>query len=239
MRLSGEVSDQQFGRDGGGTMTRRQHEPQRADALHNRDRIIEVARDALAVSGDASLNSIAKKAGVGPGTVYRHFANREALVLAVYRHDVEQLVDAAPVLLREHPPLAALRLWFGRLACCGRIKRGLAAVLHAATSDGLAGETYGPVIGAITLLLRACEEAGRIRPGLEPDDVLLLMGFLWRIDSTDWETRASRLLDVVVDGLRAGAQVPAPAGERRSAPAGAANGLPAGVRRANLGGNCP
>ena len=131
-------------------MTRRQHEPQRADALHNRDRIIEVARDALAVSGDASLNSIAKR-----------------------------------------------------------------AVLHAATSDGLAGETYGPVIGAITLLLRACEEAGRIRPGLEPDDVLLLMGFLWRIDSTDWETRASPLLDVVVDGLRAGAQVPAPAGERR------------------------
>jgi AcrR family transcriptional regulator len=186
-------------------MTQRQHEPLRADAQQNRDRILDVAHDALAASSDASLNSIAKKAGVGPGTLYRHFPNREALVLAVYRHDVQQLVDSAPVLLEEHPPLDALRLWFDRLAQYGKIKHGLADVLHAATSDGLVGETYGPVIGAITLLLRACEEADSIRPGLAPDDVLLVMGFLWRIDpSRDWEARASRLLDLVMDGLRAG-----------------------------------
>lgn len=185
-------------------MTQRQHDPKRADAQKNRDRILEVARDALAVSSDASLNSIAKKAGVGPGTLYRHFPTREALVLAVYRHDVQQLVDSAPLLLEEHPPLDALRLWFDRLAYYGRIKHGLADVLHAATSDGLVGETYGPVIGAITLLLRACEEAGSIRSGLDPDDVLLMLGFLWRIDpSGDWEARASRMLDLVVDGLRA------------------------------------
>ena len=185
-------------------MTRRQHDPKRADAQKNRDRILEVARDALAVSSDASLNSIAKKAGVGPGTLYRHFPTREALVLAVYRHDVQQLVDSAPLLLEEHPPLDALRLWFDRLAYYGGIKHGLADVLHAATSDGLVGETYGPVIGAITLLLRACEEAGSIRSGLDPDDVLLMLGFLWRIDpSGDWEARASRMLDLVVDGLRA------------------------------------
>lgn len=127
-------------------------------------------------------------------------------MLAVYRHDVQQLVDSAPVLLKEHPPLDALRLWFDRLAYYGRIKHGLADVLHAATSDGLVGETYGPVIGAITLLLRACEEAGSIRPGLDPDDVLLLMGFLWRIDpSGDSDARAGRLLDIIVDGLRSGA----------------------------------
>ena len=186
-------------------MTQRQHEPLRADAQQNRDRILDVAHDALAASSDASLNSIAKKAGVGPGTLYRHFPNREALVLAVYRHDVQQLVDSAPVLLEEHPPLDALRLWFDRLAHYGKIKHGLADVLHAATSDGLVGETYGPVIGAITLLQRACEEAGSIRPGLDPDDVLLVMGFLWRIDpSRDWEARAGRLLDLVMDGLRAG-----------------------------------
>jgi AcrR family transcriptional regulator len=185
-------------------MTQRQHDPKRADAQKNRDRILEVARDALAVSSDASLNSIAKKAGVGPGTLYRHFPTREALVLAVYRHDVQQLVDSAPVLLEEHPPLDALRLWFDRLAYYGRIKHGLADVLHAATSDGLVGETYGPVIGAITLLLRACEEAGSIRSGLDPDDVLLMLGFLWRIDASgDWEARANRMLDLVVDGLRA------------------------------------
>lgn len=185
-------------------MMQRRHDPKRADAQKNRDRILEVARDALAVSSDASLNSIAKKAGVGPGTLYRHFPTREALVLAVYRHDVQQLVDSAPLLLEEHPPLDALRLWFDRLAYYGRIKHGLADVLHAATSDGLVGETYGPVIGAITLLLRACEEAGSIRSGLDPDDVLLMLGFLWRIDpSGDWEARASRMLDLVVDGLRA------------------------------------
>jgi AcrR family transcriptional regulator len=185
-------------------MNQRQHEPLRADAQHNRDRILEVARDALTVSSDASLNSIAKKAGVGPGTLYRHFSNREALVLAVYRHDVQQLVDSAPLLLEEHPPLEALRLWFDRLAYYGRIKHGLADVLHAATSDGLVGETYGPVIGAITLLLRACEDAGSIRSGFDPDDILLIMGFLWRLDpGDDWEVRASRLLDLVMDGLQA------------------------------------
>ena len=185
-------------------MIQRQQEPRRADALHNRDRILEVARDAFAASGDASLNSIAKQAGVGPGTLYRHFPNREALVLAVYRHDVQQLADSAPLLLDEHPPLAALRLWFDRLAYYGKIKHGLADVLHAVTSDGLAGETYGPVIGAITLLLRACEQAGSIRSGIDTDDVLLLLGFLWRIDpGGDGDARASRLLDLVMDGLRA------------------------------------
>ncbi|MCU1682493.1 MAG: hypothetical protein JWQ81_3232 [Amycolatopsis sp.] len=190
-------------------MTQRQHEALRADAQQNRDRILEVAHDALAASSDASLNSIAKKAGVGPGTLYRHFPNREALVLAVYRHDVQRLADSAPVLIKEHPPLDALRLWFGQLAHYGRIKHGLADVLHAATSDGLAGETYGPVTGAITLLLRACEEAGAIRPGFDPDDVLLVVGFLWRIDATDdWEARAGRLLDLVMDGLRTGAPGP-------------------------------
>lgn len=192
-------------------MSERQHEPLRADAQQNRDRILEVAHEALAVSSNASLNSIAKMAGVGPGTLYRHFPNREALVLAVYRYDVQQLEAFAPVLLEEHPPLLALRLWFDRLAHYGRIKHGLADVLHAATSDGLAGETYGPVIGAITLLLRACEEAGGIRPGLDPDDVLLVMGFLWRLDpDNEWEARASRLLDLVMDGLRTGAPGPRP-----------------------------
>jgi AcrR family transcriptional regulator len=180
------------------------HESLRADAQLNRDRILEVARDALAASSDASLNSIAKRAGVGPGTLYRHFPNREALVLAVYRHEVQQLADLAPQLLEEHPPLVALRLWFNRLAYYGKIKHSLADVLHAATSDGLVGETYGPVIGAITLLLHACEEAGTIRSGIDADDVLLMVGFLWRLDpSKDWEERASRMLDLVMDGLRA------------------------------------
>lgn len=201
-------------------MAEQQNEALRADAQQNRERILEAARHALAANGEASLNSIAKKAGVGPGTLYRHFPNREALVLAVYRYDVQQLADAAPKLLAGHPPAKALRLWFDRLAHYGMIKHGLADILHAATSDGLAGETYEPVIGAITLLLTACEQDGSIRPGHDPDDVLLMLGFLWRIDpGPDAEAKAARLLDLVIAGLRAGAQQagaqPAASGRRR------------------------
>ncbi len=181
----------------------------RADAQHNRDRILEAARESFAASGEASLNSIAKKAGVGPGTLYRHFPSREALVLAVYRYDVQALADSAASLLSEHEPLRALRLWFDRLAYYGQIKHGLGNVLHAATSDGLAGETYGPVVGAITLLLTACTGDGSIRAGIDPDDVLLLLGFLWRIDSGgDADARAARLLDLIVAGLKADGPAP-------------------------------
>ncbi len=200
----------------GGLMAQQQRESLRTDAQQNRDRILEAANEALSASSDASLNSIAKLAGVGPGTLYRHFPNREALVLAVYRHDVQQLADSAPELLSQHEPTEALRLWFDRLAHYGRIKHGLADVLHAATSDGLAGETYGPVIGAISLLLKACEQAGRIRPGVDPDDVLLMMGFLWRIDANEnGEARAARLLDLVMKGLVAGAPTSKAAAARR------------------------
>jgi AcrR family transcriptional regulator len=187
-------------------MAEQQHDSLRADAQHNRERILEAAREAFAANGDASLNSVAKKAGVGPGTLYRHFPSREALVLAVYRYDVEQLANAAPKLLADHPPIEALRLWFDQLAHYGMIKHGLADVLRAATSDGLAGETYEPVIGAITLLLAAGAQDGSIGPGHDAGDVLLILGFLWRIDpGPEAETKAARLLDLVMDGLRAGA----------------------------------
>lgn len=193
-------------------VTGQPYEALRADWHENRDHILEVARGALAASSDVSLNSIAKSAGVGPGTLYQYFPTRETLVLAVYRHNVQQLVDSAAMLLKEHSPLDALRLWFDRLAYYGRIKHGAADVLHAAISDGLPGETYGPVIRAITLLLRA-SEAGSIRPGLDPDDILLLMSFLLRIDDRDaWQERARRMVNLVMDGLRADAPAAALAG---------------------------
>ena len=180
--------------------------PRRADARQNRDRILEVAREALLATGDASLNSIAKAAGVGPGTLYRHFPNREALVLAVYRHDVQLLVDFAPDLLRDHPPLVALRTWIERLAEYVRLKHGMLEVMRAVKSHDLVSETYGPITDAMALLLKACEDAGSVRPGVDPDDLLLLVGFLWRIEpGDDQAARASRMLDLVIDGLRAGA----------------------------------
>jgi len=176
----------------------------RADARQNHDRLLEVARDALAANPGVSLNAIAKSAGVGPGTLYRHFPNREALVLGVYRKEIQQLVDLAPALIAERPPMAALRQWFDRLAHYGRIKQGLADVLHGAMSDGVLRDTYGPMVGAIDQLLRACEASGDIRAGVDAEDVLLLAGFLWRVEpGQTGQARAERLLDLLIDGLRA------------------------------------
>ena len=107
-------------------------EKRRADARENRDHILEVARDALATDPAASLNSIAKAAGVGAGTLYRHFPSRGALVLGVYRKEIDELVALAPWLLTQHAPLQALRMWCDRLATSGRMKHGVADILHAA-----------------------------------------------------------------------------------------------------------
>ena len=197
-----------------------------AHARQNRERILQAAWESLLESNDASLNSIAKKAGVGIGTLYRHFPTREALVLEVYRHEVEQSAAAAPALLTRLAPLDALREWMERLAQYGMTKVGLAdALASAASHESLAAESYEPIIGALSLLLQANEAAGTIRPGLDPDDVLLMMGFLWRIDpQSDWRTRSGRLLDLLIDGLRAGA--PEMAG-----PAGAAGDPPFPAKR--------
>src|ERR1700728_5240536 len=98
----------------------------RADPEQNRARILAAATAALAISSDATLNSIARRAGVGQGTMYRHFPSREDLLLAVYRQDVQAVIDAAPALLAAYPPAEALRRGFGRLASYGRLKHGAA-----------------------------------------------------------------------------------------------------------------
>jgi AcrR family transcriptional regulator len=177
---------------------------QRADAVVNRARIVEVASEALAADSSTSLNQIAKKAGVGPGTLYRHFPTRQALLLEVYRREVQRLAETAPELLAQHSPIVALRQWLDYLAEYGMTKIGLGDALYSATvtHDGLADESYGPVIGALSSLLQANAQAGTIRADADADDVLLLMGFLWRIDPAgDWRARASRMIDLVFDGL--------------------------------------
>jgi len=176
----------------------------RSDAQLNRERILAVAVAALTESNTASLNSIAKQAGVGIGTLYRHFPTREALLLEVYRNEVQSLADLAPALLAESPPLEALRGWMDRLAHYGIAKAGLGDALSAVVShEGLAAESYGPIMGALTMLLEANAKAGTIRPGVVPDDILLILGFLWRIDpESDWRAQSARLLDILVDGLR-------------------------------------
>ncbi|WP_051183477.1 TetR/AcrR family transcriptional regulator [Streptomyces sp. HGB0020] len=178
--------------------------PTRKDALSNRERILTVARTALAESSSASLTAIAKQAGVGIGTLYRHFPTREALVMELYRHDIQRLIDHVPELLREHPPLEALRLWFEEIAHYGRLKYGVAEVIHAATNGGRDDENYAPFVRAIALLLDAGAADGTLKPGLDPEDVLLQLSVLWRIDpARGGEERARRILALVVDGLRA------------------------------------
>ncbi|MFE7113802.1 TetR/AcrR family transcriptional regulator [Streptomyces sp. NPDC057654] len=182
--------------------------PLRSDAQHNRERILTVALAELTRSGDVPLSAIAKKAGVGQGTFYRNFPNRQSLVLEVYQYGVQQLSDSAAHLLAAHAPDRALREWMDRLAEYAMVKAGLADALRKATSGSgsLAGLGYGPLTSAVTLLLRANHEAGTIRPGVTPEDFMLAIAGLWHIDPQgDWQTRATRLLDLVMDGLRAGA----------------------------------
>lgn len=176
----------------------------RADARENRDRILDVARDALAADPGVSLNSIAKAAGVGAGTLYRHFPNREALVLGVYRKEIDAFVALAPKLLAEHPPLKSFRMWCDRLVGFAKVKHGIADLLHAASSDRDLQETYLPMLDALRTLMAACESAGEIHPGANAEDVLTIIGLLWRIPpNAGGEARVKRILALVFRGLGA------------------------------------
>lgn len=161
----------------------------RSDAARNRQAIVAAALDALSEDGDASLNSIAKRAGVANATLYRHFQTRGHLVLEVYRHEVQQLVGVADELLDRLAPVEALQLWVGRLAQYAMTKHGLADALGSATNADtpLYAETYDSIVAALAKLLSACEKAGSVRPGLNPDDVLLSLAGLWELDpKSDW-----------------------------------------------------
>ncbi|WP_406154741.1 TetR/AcrR family transcriptional regulator [Streptomyces sp. NBC_00882] len=179
----------------------------RSDAQRNRERILEVALAELSRAADTPLSAIAKKAGVGQGTFYRNFPNRDALVLELYRQGVQQIADTASVLLETREPDRALRAWMDHLARFAMTKAGLAEAIRQATSSGKAAKPgHTPVTEAAGLLLRACEEAGAIRPGVTPDDFMLAIAGLWQLaPRDDWQPQATRLLDIVMDGLRAGA----------------------------------
>jgi len=180
--------------------------PQRSDAQRNRSRLLTAAEAALNAHGaSASLDDIARAAGVGNATLYRHFPTRGHLVLEVYRQEVQQLVDGADQLLERSEPVDALRQWVDRLAQYAMTKHGLAAALGSATNSEtpLYAETYDLIVTALARLLSACEEAGSVRPGLDADDVLLSLAGLWEIDpDSDWRSRARRLFDLVFGGLR-------------------------------------
>ncbi len=181
-------------------------EVRRIDARRNRDAILAAALVALTDSPDASLNAIAKRAGVANATLYRHFPTREELVLATYEREVATLVGAADVLVREKPPLDALRTWVQRLSAYAVTKHGLADALRKATTRGndlSSTSTYDAIVGALDRLLQANIAAGTLRPDLDADDVILALAGLWQLDpASDWKGQARRIYDIVISGMR-------------------------------------
>lgn len=184
-------------------MSTKRVEQLHAQGVRTRAHLLETAREAFSACSDASLNSIAKKAGVGIGTLYRHFPTREDLIFELYRAEVQQMAQAADDLLAEHPPLHAFKLWLARFARYAMTKAGLIGALQSATSRGrFAQEARGPLTSALQRLLDANRAAGTLRADLEPDDVLLAIAGLYQLDPAgDWEPRAERILELVCLGL--------------------------------------
>lgn len=164
---------------------------------------MRVAHAAFAGDGSVSLNAIAKRAGVGPGTLYRHFPTREDLILAVYQHDVLTVAHEVDKMLAEHAPLDAFRLWFEEFAGYVKLKHGLGAAFTAAAIQDVVNATCAPVIAAVRVLIAACERDGSFRPGLDPADILLLMEFMWRAaPGENGEAQGRRIMELVIEGLR-------------------------------------
>jgi AcrR family transcriptional regulator len=183
----------------------------RADARRNREKLLAAAVELWAAAGeDVALEAIAERAGVGIGTLYRHFPTREALAEASYRNEVRRLCEAAGELLQESPPDEALAQWMDRFVTYVAAKRSMADMLQsvvASTDASLYTDARRQMAGAITMLLDAAARAGTVRTDVEPDDVLRMMSGIWLgADSPDWTERSRRLLALLMDGLRYGAE---------------------------------
>ena len=178
----------------------------RADALRNRERVLEAARAVFSAGGpDASLEAVAKTAGVGIGTLYRHFPTREALFDAVYRHEAQQLAALAERLKKEAQPIEALRQWLHALIKFVATKKGMSAALALAVSKDSDLFSYSSDLlmrSAGGLLDRAIA-AGAIRNDIGPEDLVrTLAGMCYTHDQPGWQKSVLRLVDIFIDGLR-------------------------------------
>jgi len=177
----------------------------RADAQRNIDALLQAAMAVFATSGvDAPVREIAEKAGVGIGTVYRHFPQRSDLIVAVFRHQVDGCADAASILAAEHAPGEALALWMQRYADFIATKRGLATALHSGNPAFNTLPTYFDkrLRPALRALLDAAARAGEVRTDIEPDDLLRAVGSLCMSAHDDRTDYARRMVALLVDGLR-------------------------------------
>jgi AcrR family transcriptional regulator len=185
----------------------------RADSVRNRERVLKAAATVFRAGGpDASLEAVAKRAGVGIGTLYRHFPTREALFEAVYRAEVEQLGELAEQLMREAAPVDALRRWLRANVKLVATKRGMLAALAIAAhgSSELYAYSFDRLTKAVGSLLDRAVAAGEIRADITPEDLLrALVGMCYSNDQPGWQSTVLRLVDVFVDGLgvKAGAKV--------------------------------
>jgi AcrR family transcriptional regulator len=178
----------------------------RADAQRNRDNLLEAAKAAFAEAGpEASLDEIARRAGVGIGTLYRHFPTRDAVVEAVYRREVQQLAEAAPRLVETMGPAAALRAWMRLFIDYIAAKRVIAPALKSLVGGGSAlyADSSARINEAMALLVERARASGDIRPDADSADLLrALIGFAYVNSAPDWEASARRLIDLLIDGLR-------------------------------------
>jgi AcrR family transcriptional regulator len=178
----------------------------RADAVRNRERVLEAAKAVFSAGGaEASLEAVARRAGVGIGTLYRHFPTREALYEAVYRREVEQLGEFADALKDEARPVEALRRWISSNIEFVATKKGMAAALALAAhgSPELHSFSFPRLTQAVGVLLDRAVKAGEIRADVSPEDLLrALVGMCYLHDQPGWQSTVVRLMDVFVDGLR-------------------------------------
>ncbi|MBT9385058.1 TetR/AcrR family transcriptional regulator [Pseudooceanicola sp. CBS1P-1] len=180
----------------------------RADAQKNREKLIDAAREVLGGGGpEASLEAVARRAGVGIGTLYRHFPNREVLFHAVFRQDLEGLVEQAEALEPGEAPLEAVRGWLHANVALVETKRGMLGALSVVMSEE-SKQTYaeltGRVVRALNRLLAAGVARGQIREGIAAEDLLQTMyAFCYaREPGPEWRAHVLRLLDIFIDGLR-------------------------------------
>jgi AcrR family transcriptional regulator len=178
----------------------------RADAARNRESVLAAATAAFAASeAEPSMREIARQAGVGVATLYRHFPTREALVDAVYQDQVVRLTTGARDLLAAHPPARALRLWMDLFADWLATKRGMTDTLLAMVDAGdiSLAHTRGELLSAIATILDAGIAAGEIRADTSAEDVsAAVLGLLAVSGERGNAAQAQRLLDVLMDGLR-------------------------------------
>jgi len=178
----------------------------RADAVRNHERVLKAAKAVFSAGGpEASLEAVAKRAGVGIGTLYRHFPTREALFEAVYRHEVEQLGELAEQLKNADDAVEALRHWLRSTVEFVATKKGMLAALAVTmhSSSDLAAYSFDRLTRAVGALLDRAAAAGQIRRDISPEDVLrALVGMCYLHDQPGWQASVLRLVDVFVDGLR-------------------------------------